>query len=75
MTDLLEQAVRLARTLPPDSQDDIARLVLTLAGEEQPPIQLTPDEERSLQDSLGQAARREFATDEQVLAVWAKHGL
>ena len=75
MTDLLDRAMHLARSLPPDSQDDIARLVLALAGEEQPPVQLTPDEERSLEESLAQAARHEFATDEQVRAIWAKHGL
>lgn len=75
MTDLLERAVHLARSLPPETQDDIARLVLTLAGEEPPPVQLTPDEEESLEESLAQAARGEFAPDEQVRAVWAKHGL
>ena len=44
-------------------------------GEEQPVIQLTPEEVASLAESRAQASRREFATDEQVRAVWAKHGL
>ena len=46
MTDLLERAVRAARELSPATQDDIARLVLMIAGEE-PTVQLTPDEEAS----------------------------
>jgi hypothetical protein len=75
MTDLLERAVAAARELPPDVQDEIARIVLTFAGEEPPVVQLTPEEEASLSESLAQSARREFATDEQVRAVWAKHGL
>ena len=75
MTDLLEQAVETARTLPNDMQDDIARVVLLLAGADQPIVQLTPDEEASFAISLEQARRREFASDEQVRAVWSKHGL
>ena len=75
MTDLLDQAVRAARGLPPAAQDDIARVVLTLAGEDQSIVELAPEEKASFEESLAQAARREFATDEQVRAVWAKHGL
>jgi hypothetical protein len=75
MTKLLEQAVDTVRALPPAMQDDLARLLLQLAGEEQPPVQLEPAEEPSFAESLGQAARGEFATDEQVRAVWAKHQL
>ena len=75
MTDLLEKAVAAARALPPDAQDAVARIVLTFAGEEQPAVQLTVEQEASFAESLTQAARGEFATDEQVRAVWAKHGL
>ncbi len=74
MTELLEQAVATARRLPPEMQDDIARMVLTYA-DDQAVIQLTPEEEVSFAKSRAQAARREFASDEQVRAVWAKHGL
>ena|ERR1700677_2055846 len=48
---------------------------LQLAGEDQPMIQLTVEEEASFEESLEQAERGEFATDEQVRAIWAKHGL
>lgn len=36
MTDLLEKAMATARSLPPDMQVEIARLVLAYAGDEQP---------------------------------------
>jgi hypothetical protein len=75
MTKLFEQAVKTARSLPPEVQDDIARVVLNLAGEDLPVIQLTPEEEASFEKSRLQAAKREFATDEQIKAVWSKHGL
>jgi hypothetical protein len=75
VTKLPEHAIDAARTLPPAMQDDVARLLLQFLGEEQPVIQLTPEEVASLEESRDQASRREFATDEQVRAVWAKHGL
>jgi predicted transcriptional regulator len=75
MTKLLEQAVETVSALPDDVQDDPARILLQLAGVEQPPYELTPDEAADLDRSLAEAGRGEFATDEEVRAVWAKHGL
>jgi hypothetical protein len=75
MTKLLDQAVEAARRLPPDDQDDIARAVMQLAGADAaPPVSLTPDERNALAKSKAAAARGEFATEEEVRAVWAKHG-
>ena len=75
MTKLLEHAVETVRGLPPEMQDELARMLLQFAGEEQPVVQLTAEEEASFEESLAQAARGEFATDEQVRAIWEKHGL
>ena len=76
MTKLLDQAVEIARGLPPDAQDEIARLVLRLAGgDEPPPVALSREERTAVAASRAAAARGEFATDDQVRAVWAKHGL
>lgn len=76
MTKLLERALEAARNLPPDAQDDIARMVLRLTGaDEEPPIALSSEERSAVVNSQSAAARGEFATDEQVRAVWNKHGL
>jgi hypothetical protein len=75
MGTLLEKAVETARGLPREIQDDLARLMLQLTGDEQPVIQLTREEEASFDESLAQEARGEFASDQQVRAIWAKHGL
>jgi hypothetical protein len=75
MTTLLEQAVNTARGLPPEMQDDIARMMLLYVGDELPVVDLTPDEEAAVLRSRAAAARGEFATDEQMRAIWAKHGL
>jgi len=76
MTKLLDQALKAVRNLSPDEQDGIANVVLRLAGaDDEPPLPLTPDEQAAVAASKAAAARGEFATDEQVRAVWAKHGL
>ena len=75
MTELLEHAVAAVRTLSPEIQDDLARILLQLAGTEQSIVQLTKEEEASFDVSFEQSARSEFATDEHVRAIWSKHGL
>ena len=75
MTRLLEQAVVVVSALPDEAQDELARILLQLAGVDLPPYELTSDEAADLDVSLAEAANGEFATDEEVRAVWAKHGL
>ncbi len=76
MTKLLDQALEAARALPSDAQDEIAYVVLRLTGaDDEPPVPLTADEQAAVTASKAAAERGEFASDEQVRAVWAKHGL
>ena len=64
------------RRLPSADQDDIARTIMQLAGSDPPePIVLSTEEREAIARSKAAADRGEFATDEQVRAVWAKHGL
>lgn len=75
MTKLLDQALEAVRKLPLDMQDDIARVVLQLARDDAAPVALSPEERETISLSKSAADRGEFATEEQVRAVWAKHGL
>lgn len=75
MTKLLDQAVETVRGLPPDVQDELARVLLQLAGTDQPVVQLSAADEASFEESLAQADRGELVTDEQVRAIWAKYNL
>jgi hypothetical protein len=76
MTKLLDEAVEAVRRLPSNDQDDIARAIMQLAGADLPaPVVLSPEEREAIARSKAAADRGEFATDEQVRAVWAKHGL
>jgi hypothetical protein len=75
-TQLLGRALEVASHLPSEAQDDIARVVLMLAGvEDQAAVTLTRDEEAAIAASKEAALRGEFATETEVRAVWAKHGL
>ena len=51
MTKLLERAVDSVRALPSEVQDELARLLLQVAGEEQPVIVLTPEERADLAEA------------------------
>src|SRR6266581_4764092 len=76
MTKLLDEAMEAVRRLPSDDQDNIARVMMQLAGSDlQTPVVLSPEEREAIARSKAAAGRGEFATDEQVRAVWAKHGL
>jgi hypothetical protein len=75
VTKLLEHAVDTVRTLPAEMQDELARLLLQLAGEEQPVIQLTAQERADLADADAEIARGEFATDEQIRSMLAKRAV
>ena len=76
MTKLLDEAVEAVRRLPSTEQDDIARAIMQLAGSDAAPaVVLSPDERKAIARSKAAARRGEFATDEQVRAVWAKYGL
>jgi hypothetical protein len=77
MTKLLDKAIEVARHLPPDAQDDIARVVLRLVERDgdTPIVALSPEERAAIAASKAAAGRGDFATDEQVGGMWAKHGL
>ena len=75
MTKLLEEALETVRRLPVESQDEIARAMLALAGGASQPVPLTPEESAAIALSKAAADRGEFASEEQVRDVWAKHGL
>jgi hypothetical protein len=74
MTRLLEQAFDTVSALSDARQDELARIMLQLAGIEQPPLQLTAEEEADLAAAEGEIERGELASEEDVRAMWAKHG-
>lgn len=72
MTKLLEQALEAVRQLPPDSQDEIARAMLTLAGDDGEPEDIDPAHLAEILESLAQAKRREFGSEAEVEAAFRR---
>ena len=72
MTKLLEMALEAVRRLPPDSQDDIARAMLTLIGSEGEPEEIDPAHLPAVLEGLAQAKRREFASDTDIEAAFRR---
>ena len=76
MTKLMDEAIdSLRRDVPPEYQDEIAGVVMRLTGKDHSVYTLTPEERADLDEADAEIERGEFATDEQVRAIWAKHGL
>lgn len=74
MTELLEIALAATDKLPPQRQDEVARMILAFAGKDQEAYKLSPEDLASLEPSLAQAERGEYATDEEIAALWTRHG-
>lgn len=72
MTKLLEQALEAVRRLPPETQNEIARAMLVLAGDEGKPEAIDPAHLPDVLESLAQAKRRQFATDAEVEAAFRR---
>jgi hypothetical protein len=72
MTKLLETALEVVRRLPPSSQDEIARAMLTLAGDEGMPEAVDPAHLSAVLEGLAQAKHRQFATDDDVEAAFRR---
>jgi hypothetical protein len=68
MSKLLERAIEMARALPSDTQDEIARAILNLAGCAPIDAAYLP---AALQ-GLAEAKRREFAGDAEIDAAFRK---
>jgi len=74
MTKLLDKALETVRRLPAGSQDEIARAMLHLAGQDEKPEPVDAAHLPAVLEGLSQANRKEFATDEEVEAAFRRFG-
>ncbi len=77
MSDLMDEALDALRHVPAERRDEIARAVLQVVGSPLMGGVYAPDDEEAaeLAESEAAANRGEFAPDDEVRAIWAKHGL
>jgi hypothetical protein len=74
MNQLLEKAVEAVRQMPPDDQEKIARLMLSLAEGDQSPEQTDPAHLPDILESLAQLRRGEFASDADIETAFRRFG-
>jgi predicted transcriptional regulator len=75
MTKVLEDVIEKVRRLPEDRQAYVAEVLEQIVANDGD-LFVVPDEHRAaVLDGLGQAERGEFATDEEMAALWKKCGL
>jgi hypothetical protein len=72
MTKLLEKALEAVRRLPPDSQDEIARAMLTLSNSEGEPEDVDAAHLPAVLEGIAQAGRGEFATESEIEAAFRR---
>ena len=75
MTKVLEDAIEKVRRLPEDQQAYVAEVLeqIAAAGSD---LFIIPDDHRAaVLEGLAQVERGEFATDEEMAALWKKCGL
>jgi hypothetical protein len=71
----LEKALEAVRTWPSDRQDAAAEVLEHMNRLATAPYELSPEEREDLEEALAEARRGEFASDAEVAAMLARHGL
>jgi predicted transcriptional regulator len=75
MTELLEKVLSKVRELSSEEQDRLALLLLSMADEDANDEELDQETREAIREGLEQARRGEFASDEEIAALWKRHGL
>ena len=75
MTKLLEKAIEQARALPPEEQDALAAVLLTMTEDGAGIAPLDEEARTAIREGLEQARRGEFASDDEIERLWKRFGL
>ncbi|HEY4521372.1 MAG TPA: hypothetical protein VJL57_03175 [Candidatus Paceibacterota bacterium] len=74
MTKLLEEGIKAVQGLPADRQDVAGEMLLTIAGNSAS-YQLMPEQIEDVKLAIAETDKGEFATEEEMEALWKKCGL
>jgi predicted transcriptional regulator len=74
MTKLLEKAIAQVRTLPPEDQDALAAVLLSMTDEGAGIAPLDDETRAAIREGLEQARRGEFVPDADIAALWKRFG-
>ncbi|HSI39600.1 MAG TPA: hypothetical protein VLA00_03530 [Xanthobacteraceae bacterium] len=77
MITLLDEAIAKLRALPADRQEELARMLIEVADDEARVYELTPEQEAEVEQAMQEIreGRMEYASDEEVAALWKSFGL
>lgn len=75
MTTLLDRAIALARDLPDKEQDAVAAALLALIEAPGPASNLDHQTRQAIREGLEQARRGDFVPDDDIQALWNRHGV
>ena len=70
--DQIDAILERVRTWPPERQEDAAQMLLAMEAEGTAPYELSEEERKDIEEGLAEADRGEFATEEEVAAVFAR---
>jgi hypothetical protein len=74
MTKLLEKAIERARALPDDVQDAVALALMAMTDTSEKPEELDEETRTAIRQGLDDARRGDFATAEEMAALWRRFG-
>jgi predicted transcriptional regulator len=74
MTKLLDKAIAKVRELPEEDQDALGAVLLSMI-DEHADVPLDDETRDAIREGLEQARRGQFVPDEEIDALWKRHGL
>lgn len=75
MTKLLEKAIAKARALPPQDQDVLGAVLLSMTEEGAGVVALDDETRAAIREGLEQARRGELVPESEIEALWRRCGL
>jgi predicted transcriptional regulator len=69
----IDAVLERVRTWPAEKQEDALRALLEIEAEGTEVYKLSDDERAAIEEGMAQARRGEFATDEEVAALFARY--
>lgn len=75
MTKLLEKAFERARALPPEDQDALGAMLVSMTEDGAGIVALDDEARAAIREGLEQARRGKFVSDSEIAALWRRCGL
>lgn len=74
MISALKQMLQTIESWPPEDQQALAEAAREIEAERTGVYVMSPEEESAVEEGLAQADRGEFASDDEIAALWRRHG-